>query len=324
MNDAWTYIVTMRAVVLHGESLEIEERDDLVAGHGDVVVDVASAGINAADLLQRRGFYPAPAGWPTDIPGMEFAGTVRSLGSGVTTVSVGQRVCAIVGGGAQADQCVVPAEHVLPVPDHVDLASAGGFPEAFTTAYDALTHDGIPARGLRVLVSGAAGGVGTAVVQLARAWGAHVIAATRDEQFHHELLTLGASEVTTTDRVDSLDPVQYVIELVGAAHLDRAQKILAPYARVVVIGVSGGGRIELDLLALMSRRTTWTGSTLRSRSRAEKADIAQRMCDDVVPLWESKTIVVPISRSFEIENATAAYDTFSKTGKLGKIVLTTD
>ncbi len=313
----------MRAVVISEGSLSIEERPDPVPGPRDVVVDVAAAGLNAADLLQRRGFYPAPPGWPVDVPGMEIAGTIVAIGEDVRGRSLGQRVCAVVGGGGQATRCLVPSEHLLDVPSSTDLIHAGGFPEAYTTAYDAITQAAHFEPGTRVLISGAAGGVGSAAVQVAAALGAHVIAVTRDDRFHDRLRALGAAEVTTIDHVGALEPVDVVIELVGAAHLAAAMNVLAPHATVVVIGVGGGSRVEVDFLAVMTKRLRLTGSTLRSRSRTEKALLASSMVREVVPLWAANAVHVDVHATFPLEEVESAYDAFAAGGKFGKIILTT-
>ena len=261
----------MRAVIIDEGALRIDERPTPEPAPFDVVVAVHSAGINAADLLQRRGFYPAPPGWPADIPGMEMAGVVSAVGDRVNEPLLGRRVCAIVGGGAQATFCTVPSEHLIFVPDHVTWDEAGGFAEAFVTAHDALVTQGRVRAGERVLVSGAAGGVGVAGVQVAHALGAHVVAVTRDSAHHDRLRAIGADETVTIDQVGEVAPVDVVLELVGAANLSVVQHSLAAFARVVVIGVGGGARVDLDLLSMMRTRASFTGSTLRSRTRAEKA-----------------------------------------------------
>ena len=311
----------MHAVAINDHRLELVERPTPAPGPHDVVVAVRAAGVNAADLLQRQGFYPAPPGWPADVPGMEVAGVVSEVGEQVREPLLGRRVCAIVGGGAQAEFCVVPREHLLYVPEHVDWSEAGGFAEVFTTAHDALVTQGRLESGQRVVISGAAGGVGVAAVQLARVLGAHVIAVTRTSEHHEELRALGADEVLTLDQVGQLEPVDLVLELVGAAHLVSAQRILAPFARVVVIGVAGGGRVELDLLAMMQRRVTITGSTLRSRSREEKATVVEQVARDVVTRWTTRELTVPVAATFELADATDAYEYFARPGKFGKVVL---
>lgn len=314
---------TFRALCFHGEDIVIEERPSLDPGPRDVVIGVRAAGLNAADLLQRRGFYPAPPGWPADVPGLECAGDVIRIGSEVDPQLLGRRVAAIVGGGGQAEECVVPSEHLLLLPDAVSWSEAGGFAEAFTTAYDALVRQANLQPGERVAVSGAAGGVGVAAIQIARALGAHVTAVTRDTHHHAELQRLGANECVTLDAVGDIEPVHVILELVGAAHLSVAQRRVMPRGRIVVIGVGGGGRVELDLLTLMSSRATITGSTLRARPRDEKASIAAEVQRNLVPWLADGTVSVPLHSTVALENAADAYEDFARPGKLGKIVLST-
>ncbi|HUY16287.1 MAG TPA: zinc-binding dehydrogenase [Acidimicrobiales bacterium] len=311
----------MLALTIDEKRLEVIERDTPEPGPDDVVVAVRAAGINAADLMQREGFYPAPPGFPDDVPGMELTGLVTDVGEGVSASLIGRRVCAIVGGGAQATHCVVASEHLLFVPDHVSWTEAGGFPEAFTTAFDALVTQGRLQSGERALVSGAAGGVGAAGVQIAHALGAEVVAVTRNDEHHGALRALGADETITLDEVGSLEPVDVVLELLGAANLSAAQRVLRPHARVVVIGVGAGARVEIDLLSMMRSRFTLTGSTLRSRSREEKSAVASMLRQALLPLWERRTLSVPIAKAFDLRDAVAAYDFFGQPGKFGKVVL---
>ncbi|MCX6508703.1 MAG: zinc-binding dehydrogenase [Actinobacteria bacterium] len=311
----------MRAVKINNNELEIVSQETPQPGPDDVVIEVRAAGLNAADLLQRRGFYPAPPGWPSDIPGLECAGVVHAVGLNVTSVSLGDRVAAIVGGGGQATHCVVPAEHLIAVPSSITDTEAGGFAEAFTTAFDALVLNAHIAPNERVLISGAAGGVGLAAIQIARAFGAIAVAVTRDDRHHDALRDLGASECVTIDQVGTIADVDVILELVGAAHLAVAQTKLRPFGRVVVIGVGSGGRVEVDLLGLMSRRASLTGSTLRARSREEKATIAREVNEQLVPLWASGALRVVVSEALPLEQAREAYDLFAQPGKLGKIVL---
>lgn len=315
----------MHAVTITDGNLELAERRTPNPGPYDVVVAVRAAGINAADLLQRQGLYPPPPGWPVDIPGMELSGVVSAVGDRVNEPLLGRRVCALVGGGAQATHCVVPSEHLMYIPDHVSWIEAGGFAEAFTTAHDALVTQGKIVPGDRVLISGAAGGVGVAGVQIARAFGCHVTAVTRTSEHHELLRALGANETITLDEVDALEPVNVLLELIGAAHFNLAQRLLAPFARAVVIGVSGGGsRAEVDLLNVMRVRATITGSTLRSRSREEKAQVVSLVNHDLVPLWTTSELSVPIAKSFALTDVEAAYDFFGRPGKFGKVILRVD
>ncbi|MGH9047642.1 MAG: zinc-binding dehydrogenase, partial [Acidimicrobiales bacterium] len=261
----------MHAVVIREEALVWEERDDPVPGDTEVLVAVRAAGLNGADLVQRRGFYPAPPGSPPDIPGLEFAGEVVAIGRQVRTAAVGDRVMAVVGGGAQATMCVVDEAHVLPVPEGLSWPEAGGFPEVFSTAYDALFTQAELGSGNRVLISGAAGGVGTAGVQLAAATGATVVATVRDPARRDEVAALGALHVIDPAEVAAHGPYDVVLELVGAPSLEEALPHLATGARIVVIGMSAGASISLNLFQLMSTRSRISGSTLRARSRTEKA-----------------------------------------------------
>ena len=314
---------TFRALCFRDDDIVVEERLSQEPAPLDVVVAVRAAGLNAADLLQRRGWYPAPPGWPADIPGLECAGEVMRVGRDVDATLLGRRVAAIVGGGGQAEECHVPSEHLILLPDSVSWAAAGGFAEAFTTAFDALVLQANIQPGERVAISGAAGGVGVAAVQIARAIGAHVTAVTRDASHHGALTALGAHECVTLESVGEIAPVNVILELVGAAHLSVAQRVLLPRARVVVIGVGGGGRVELDLLALMSTRATITGSTLRARSRSEKADIAAALQRDVIPWLADGAVSIPVHSVVALEDAANAYDEFARPGKFGKIVLST-
>jgi NADPH:quinone reductase-like Zn-dependent oxidoreductase len=232
-----------------------------------------------------------------------------------------RRVCSLVGGGAQADYCAVPSEHLLFMPDSVSFLEAGGFAEAFCTAYDALVTQGHLSEGQRVLISGAAGGVGVAAVQISRAMGAEAIAVTRDDQFHGRLRELGATETVTLDEVASLEGVDVVLELLGAAHLSRALEVVNPHARVVVIGVGAGSRVEVNLLQVMQMRLTLTGTTMRSRSREQKAEVARLVGDVLVPRWNTGELSVPLAKIFDLEQASAAYEYFAQPGKFGKVVL---
>jgi NADPH:quinone reductase len=314
----------MQAVTIVDGKLEWREHDDPVPGFGELLIAVEAAGINAADLLQRRGLYPAPLGYPQDIPGMELAGVVVGVGQGTHRYAEGDRVLAVVGGGAQAELCRVPEGSVLPVPEGLSWEEAGGFPEAFYTAHDALFSQAGLLAGERVLVSGAAGGVGTAGVQLARAAGAHVVASVRNPDLHAAVAGLGAAEVVVPDDVGSSGPYDVSLELVGAPSVAATVPVLATGARVVVIGVGAGAKLELNLLSLMGARATLGGSTLRNRSAAEKAAVARSVEEQVLPLLAAGSVRVPVADTFPLSEATAGYERFAAGGKLGKIVLVND
>jgi NADPH2:quinone reductase len=311
----------MRAVVIRDTQLYWEERDDPVPGDTELLVAVRAAGLNGADMMQRQGHYPAPPGAPADIPGMELAGEVVAVGSQVTRFSVGSKVMTLVGGGGQATMAVVEESHALEVPDTLSWPEAGGFPEVFSTAYDALFTRAELQMGERVLISGAAGGVGTAGVQLAAATGASVVATVRHAGRREGVGALGAGVVIDPADVGAHGPYDVVLELVGAASLPTVLPHLATDARVVVIGVGSGAKMELNLLQLMGARARIGGATLRGRTRREKADVAVAVTAHVLPLVDSGRLRVPISATFPMAEASAAYDSFLAGGKLGKVVL---
>lgn len=304
-------------VVKDGGRLEVEERPDPAPAEGEVLVEVAAAGLNGADMLQRRGLYPAPAGTVQDIPGLELAGTVLGPAQGF---AAGDRVMAIVAGGAQASRICVPTAELLAVPDGLSWAEAGGFPEAFTTAHDALVTQGRLSPGERLYVSGGAGGVGTAAVQLAVALGAEVVASVRSEAMRSGVAALGATVVDPSEAGEH-GPYDVVLELVGGPDLEAVLPVLAPFARCVVIGVAGGAKANVNLLAVMGARASITGSTLRARSRQEKAEVAARVRAEVLPLLAAGRVVVPVEATYPLAEAAAAYERFSEGAKLGKIVL---
>lgn len=311
----------MRAVTIVDGALQVREHPDPVPGTGEVLVAVRAAGCNGADRMQVAGLYPAPPGWPADIPGMEVAGEVIGLGPGAGRFAVGDRVMGIVGGGGQAELSVVHERHLLPIPDGIGDEEAGGFPEVFTTAFDALiTQCGLRV-GERVCVHGAAGGVGIAAVQLAAAAGAHVTATVRAVERWAEVEALGADVVVAPDAFVAAGPYDVVLELVGAPNLADDVRSLAPGGRISVIGVGAGAKAEVNLLDLMGKRGRIHGSTLRARSLEEKAEVARGVERHVLPLLASGRIRVPLQEVVPLADAAAAYERFGGNGKLGKVVL---
>jgi NADPH2:quinone reductase len=311
----------MHANVIRDNQLHWEERADPAPGDTELLIAVQAAGINSADLVQRIGLYPAPPGWPEDIPGMELAGEVVRVGRSVTLFAPGDRVMAVVGGGAQAELAYVDEMHALAVPDRMPWPEAGGFAEAFATAYDALFTRGELKMGERVLVSGAAGGVGTAGVQLAAAAGAHVTATVRNEGHHEAVRNLGADVVIAPGDEGKHGPYDVVLELVGQASLTEVLPHMAPWSRVVVIGVGSGGRMEIELMQLMMQRVRIVGTTLRSRTRQEKGDVVAAVNAHVMPLLMEGRLRVPVAETFPLAKAEAAYERFAAGSKLGKVVL---
>jgi NADPH2:quinone reductase len=313
----------VHAVTIVDGALEWRAHADPEPAAGEVLVAVRAAGLNGADRLQVAGLYPPPAGSPADIPGLEMAGEVLEVGAGVARFAPGDRVMALVGGGAQAERTVVHERHLLRVPDAVSWPEAGGFPEVYTTAFDALFTQCALTLGESVCIHGAAGGVGMAGVQLARAAGARVVATVRDPQRREEVAaSTGATAVDPGD-FEAYGPFDVVLELVGAPNLPSDVRSLALGGRIAVIGVGAGARAEVDLLELMGKRGRVHGSTLRARSLEDKAVVARAMERHVLPLLATRAIEVPVHATIPMAQASDAYERFAAGGKLGKIVLVT-
>jgi NADPH:quinone reductase len=311
----------VQAVIIKEGSLVVEERPDPEPGTGELLVRVRAAGLNGADMLQRKGAYPAPPGAPVDIPGLELAGEVAALGPGVSRFDEGDRVMAIVGGGGQAELAVIHERAAMPVPEPLDWPQAGGLPEVFTTAHDAVFSQAGLRSGEHLLVHGAAGGVGTAAVQLGRVAGARVTATVRREELRSQVEELGAHAIDPEGFEDE-GPFDVVLELVGASNLAGNLASLAPGGRIAVIGVGGTGPTgEINLVAVMQKRARIHGSTLRARPLEEKA-VAMRLLEkEVLPHFEDGSLRVPVAETFELARAEDAYARFEAGGKLGKIVL---
>jgi NADPH2:quinone reductase len=310
----------VRAATIRDGSVVVLEHPDPVPGSGEVLVRVRAAGLNGADMLQRKGAYPAPPGSPPDIPGLELAGEVAALGPGATRFKEGDRVMAVVGGGGQAELAVVHERAAMPVPDALGWPAAGGFPEVFTTAHDAVFTQAGLGPGERLLVHGGAGGVGTAAVQLGRATGARVTATVRNEELRPEVERLGATAIDP-EGFEEHGPFDVVLELIGAPNLPGNLKALEAGGRIAVIGVGAGPIAELNLLALMGKRARIHGSTLRARPLEQKADAARRVERHVLPLVQSGAITVPVAETFALDRVEEAYDRFAAGRKLGKVVL---
>jgi NADPH:quinone reductase len=293
----------MRAVVIVEGRLEIQERPAPVPGDGEILLRVRASGINGADLFQRAGNYPAPPGAPQDIPGLECAGETER----------GDHVMALLPGGGHAELVAVHESHVLPVPESVGWPEAGGFVEVFATAHDALFTQAQLMPGERLLVNGAAGGVGSAAVQLGAEAGAIVTGTAR----HHvgQVLALGATDTKPSGKYG------VILELVGGDHLRTNLERLDTNGRIAVIGVGAGASAEVNFQLLMRARGRIHGSTLRSRSRAEKAKVIGRLREDVLPLLDEGRVAVPVHATYPLEQAQEAYDAFAAGGKFGKIVL---
>jgi len=311
----------MRAATIRDGEVVVAEHPDPRPEAGEVLVRVRAAGLNGADMLQRRGRYPAPPGSPPDIPGLEFAGEVVEVGTGVERFEPGDRVMALVGGGGQAELIAVHERLAMPVPDELDWEAAGGVPEVFTTAHDALFTQAGLVTGERLLVHGAAGGVGTAAIQLGVMAGARVTGTVRDEHCREQVGALGV-QALAPDEFTDYGPFDVILELVGAPNFPANLETLAPLGRICVIGIGAGAKIELNLASLMGKRARLHGSTLRARGLEEKA-LAARLVERVVlPGFAAGDLSVFEAATYPLDEVAAAYERFQAGGKLGKVVLT--
>ncbi len=310
----------MRAATIKDKELVVADHPDPEPGDGEVLVRVRAAGLNGADMHQLAGGYPAPPGAPPDIPGLELAGEVVARGPGAERFDLGDRVMAIVGGGGQAELAVVHERVLMPVPEALSWNEAGGVPEVFTTAHDALFTQAQLQMGEHLLVHGGAGGVGTAAIQLARATGARVTATVRSEELRENVADLGAEVVAPDAFVDG-GPYDVILELVGAVNLSDNLRSLNMLGRISVIGMGAGAKGELNLGLLLMKRGRIHGSTLRARPLEAKAMTARALERSVLPELDSGRVRVLIAETYPLERAPEAYEHFKTGGKLGKIIL---
>jgi putative PIG3 family NAD(P)H quinone oxidoreductase len=311
----------MRAVTVRDKELSVEDHPDPEVGAGEVLIRVKAAGLNGADMMQRRGLYPAPPDAPQDIPGLELAGEVIARGPGANRFKEGDRVMGIVAGGGEAELAVVHERILMPVPDRLSWPEAGGMPEVFTTAHDALFTQAGLKPGEHLLVHGGAGGVGTAAIQIAHAAGARVTATVRNPDHRGAVAEFGA-RVIEPEGFGEHGPYDVILELVGAPNLADNVNALASLGRIQVIGIGAGAKGELHLGVLMGKRGTIRASTLRPRPLEEKALTARALERQVLPLLAEGAVRVPVAAAYPLEEAEQAYEHFAAGGKLGKIVLT--
>jgi NADPH:quinone reductase len=318
------------AVTVVDGHLEWRDHPDPEPGAGELLIEVRAAGLNSADMAQRLGLYTAPPGSPPEVPGMELAGDVVALGRDVQRFSVGDRVMALVGGGGQAELALAHERVTLPVTHTLTWPEAGGFPEVFTTAHDALfTQCGLRL-GEHALVHGAAGGVGIAGMRLAAHAGARVTATVRNPDLRDDVAAIGAragrTAVVAPEEFVDRGPFDVVLETIGAPNIASDLDALAIGGRIVVIGVGGGVNAELNLLTLMAKNGRIHASLLRPRPLEEKARTVQLVEANVLPFLDDgdARLEVPVAATYPMQDAEAAYDRFLAGGKLGKIVLTRD
>ena len=330
----------MKAVVITSyggpEVLEVREVEPPRSPAADRVrVRVRAAALNRADVLQRLGHYPAPAGYPQNIPGLEFAGEVDEVGPEAGLWKRGQRVFGIIGGGAQAEYVVVPENHLAEIPANLDWAEAAAVPEVFITAHDALFTRANLQTGETMLVHAAGSGVGTAAIQLARAAGAQAYGTSRTAEKLDRARGYGLrNSVVVNDGPEDFavavhewtsgDGVNVVIDLVGAAYLEANLSALAQKGRMVLVGTTAGSRATLDFATVMRKRLTIIGTMLRARSNEEKATATRLFAEHVVPLLADGIVQPVVDRVYKLEEVREAHLRMESNESFGKIVLLTD
>jgi putative PIG3 family NAD(P)H quinone oxidoreductase len=312
------------------EVLRLTEVDDVRPGPGEVLVDVAASAVNRADIMQRQGHYPPPPDAP-EWPGLECSGTVASLGDGVTGWAVGDQVCALLSGGGYAERVVVPAGQLLPVPEGVDLVDAAALPEVVCTVWSNV----FMAAGLRpeevLLVHGGSSGIGTMAIQLARQVGARVAVTAGTSEKLSACAALGAEILINYREQDFVSQVRdatdgrgadVVLDNMGAKYLERNVSVLATGGRLVVIGLQGGRKAELDLNALLRKRAAIIATTLRSRPAAEKAAIVASVREHVWPLLADGLVRPVVYRRVPLADAADAHRLVESSEHIGKVLLT--
>ena len=314
------------------EVLTPVERPDPVPGDGELLIAVEAAGVNRPDIIQRRGHYPPPPG-ASDIPGLEVAGTVAAIGSGVRDWELGDRVCALVSGGGYATRCIAPAPQCLPVPGQLDFVAAAALPETFFTVWTNVFDRGRLVSGETALFHGGTSGIGTTAIQLASTRGARVFATAGSDEKCRAIEALGAERGINYRTEDFAAVVRdltggrgadVILDIIGADYFDRNVAALAVDGRLVEIGMMGGKTVaSIDLGQVLRRRLTVTGSTLRPRSVAEKGAIAAALRREVWPLLEAGQVKPVIYRTFPLDDAAGAHRLMESSEHIGKIVLTT-
>jgi putative PIG3 family NAD(P)H quinone oxidoreductase len=315
------------------EVLEWREVPTPEPGRGEVRVRVRATAVNRADLLQRMGLYPAPPGVPPQIPGLEFAGEIDALGDGVTTWKPGDRVFGLVGGGAYAEALVTHADCVACIPDAIGFTDAAAIPEAFITAWDAMVTQAGLGAGETVLVHAVGSGVGTAAVQIARALSARALGTARTAAKLERALALGMTRGFAVSDGKFADEVlratdgrgvDVVLELVGGAYVAEDLLCAAPRARIVVVGLMAGLRVDVDLALMMRKRLELRSTQLRARPLGEKIEVTQTFARHLVPLVGAGTLVPIVERVLPLREAAAAHQAMASNEGFGKLVLALD
>lgn len=308
------------------EVLQWTEVPDVVAGPGEVLVDVAASAVNRADLLQRQGLYPPPPG-ASEYPGLECSGTIVEVGDDVDGWQEGDEVCALLAGGGYAEKVTVPADQLLPVPGEVELIAAAGLPEVACTVWSNVVMAADLTEDELLLVHGGAGGVGTHAIQVAKALGARVAVTAGDDDRLERCRQLGA-DVTINYRTDDFVDVvkqhggaDVILDVMGAKYLERNVKALGTGGRLVIIGMQGGRKAELDIARLLTKRASVTATSLRARPIEEKAAIVADVRARLWPLVEQGSVAPVVDQVLPMSNAAEAHRALDAGGVFGKILL---
>ena len=303
------------------------ERPVPVPKAGEVLVKVAATGVNGPDMMQRKGLYPAPPG-ASDLLGLEISGVVTAVGTGVTRWKVGDTLCGLTNGGGYAEYCVIDANHCLPIPKGVSLVDAAGLPETYFTVWSNVFIGAQLKAGETFLVHGGAGGIGTTCIQLGKAFGAKVIATDSPDARCGICRELGADRVIDYKQEDFVEVVRsegganVILDIVGGPNIEKNIKAASPDARIIQLAFAAGSKVEINLMPIMLKRLTYTGSTLRTRPTAFKTRVAQELEAQVWPLIEAGKIRVVTGRTLPLAQAAAAHTLMESAGHTGKILLT--
>lgn len=308
------------------EVLKLCSRDIPTPKSDQVIIQVAYAGVNRPDALQRAGLYNPPAG-ASELPGLEASGVVVSVGKNVSTPAVGDRVCALLPGGGYAQYVATPAAHCLPIPNGMSMKQAACLPETFFTVWSNVFMRGALTAGERILIHGGSSGIGTTAIQLAHVFGARVFVTAGSDEKCQACLDLGAEHAINYKDTDFVDAMRakggahLILDMVGGSYIPRNINALADDGRLVQIAFLQGPKAEVNFAQLMTRRLTFTGSTLRPQSDLAKSKIAEELCDQVWPLLSTGKIAPVMDSTFELAEASDAHARMESSAHIGKIVL---
>ena len=320
---------SMRAIEIVAKALKLTKRPIPTPADNQVLIKIVAAGVNRPDIMQRKGLYPAPSG-ASDIPGLEIAGTVVATGAAVSHLKPGDSVCALVTGGGYAEYCLASAALCLPIPEGLSFIQAAALPETFFTVWSTVFDRAHLLPNETLLVHGGSSGIGTTAIQLAKAFHAKVIVTAGSEAKCQFCMELGADDainykeqdfVEETNRLTDNKGVDVILDMIGGDYFPRNLKCMASEARLVQIAIQNGAKAEINLLPIMLKRLTITGSTLRTRNDAFKAQIAQKLYKNVWPLLATGKVKPVIYSTFALNDAAFAHELIESSRHIGKIIL---